>query len=120
MKTVLIALLVLIIYPSSAVTTDEIGGYTSAVIQESRMSGDADIKVDVLMDTTSILILYNTSDSNPSLSEIGKDAYRLGLAVEKVMRQYPEIKIRSSIRINPNFNISTQSKKAWLDMSMPW
>lgn len=120
MKIILIALLMFLTSTATAVTNDEIGGFTSAVIQESGASGDANITVDFLMDRAMLLVLYNTTNPDPSLSEIGKDAYLLGLAVEKVLKHYPEIKIRPSIRINPNFNISAQSIKAWLDMSMPW
>jgi len=119
MKVVYLCLLIFLMATANAVTIDEIGGYTSAAIQESGVSGDTDIKIDNLMDTALLLILYNTSDPDPSLSEIGRDAYRLGLAVEKVMKQYPEIKIRPSTRINPHFNLSQASTKAWLDMSLP-
>ena len=129
MKSIAIIAVVLLAVPGmvavvSATTTDEIGGYASAVIQESGALGEANISVNTLevpgvFKKILILVLFNTSDPDPSFSDVGMDAYHLGAAMEKVIKHYPTIDIRPSIRINPNLNITEANKKAYLDMSMP-
>jgi len=122
MKTAAIAIVFIFAFATTAfaTTTDEIGGYTSAVIQESGISGEAHITVNTLSNSVLLLVLYNTTNQDPSLSEIAKDAYLIGIAIEKVLKHYPDIKIHSSVRINPNLDEMKPSTKAYLDMSMAY
>jgi len=121
MKPISLAIIMLLALSAtaSAVSTDEMQGYADALFQDAGVSGDIRINFNQIDHWTSVLIICNTTDKNPTFGDVGYDAFLLGAAADKLIAHYPTVELCPSIRINPNLDEMAMIQRVGMDMNGP-